>query len=199
MIATVAKAAGAFAATNIDDMIVLALLFFAGGTCRRIRRQIVVGQYLGISILVLLSVVGAMGLLVVSTQWVGLLGLVPLALGIRGLLELRRVGAGEGEAPLPRTGILPVASLTIAGGADNISVYVPLFRGLSAVSAAVTVGIFLLLIGPWCWLAAVLGEHRKLVPVVNAAGRWLVSAVFVVLGGAILVSSGAAAELVSMI
>lgn len=105
LFATAAGAAVVFAATDIDDIVILTLFFVASRTTGRPRTwQIVAGQYLGIGALALASAVAAAGLLVVPDPWTGLLGLLPIALGIRALL--RRDGE---DAPAVVGGALGVA------------------------------------------------------------------------------------------
>jgi len=124
---------GVFAGTNVDDLVVLTVLFLAaraGGRPRPV--QIWAGQYTGIGVLVAVSALAALGLAVVPGRWVGLLGLVPLALGVRGLVgAVRSRGATGDDGPAEiAAGTLPVAGVTIANGADNIEA-----SGLAARSA----------------------------------------------------------------
>ncbi|RQX35227.1 cadmium transporter, partial [Micromonospora chalcea] len=78
VITAAAGAAGVFAATNLDDIVVLTVLFVALRHTGRPRPwQIVAGQYAGIGALVAVAVVAAAGLLVVPDPWPGLLGLLP--------------------------------------------------------------------------------------------------------------------------
>ena len=77
-------AGGVFAGTNVDDLIVLTVLFLSGAATGTPRRwQIWVGQYLGIAVLVAVSAVAAAGLSIVPDRWIGLLGLIPFGLGLR--------------------------------------------------------------------------------------------------------------------
>lgn len=95
----------AFVATNIDDILILVLLF--AQTSPPINSQInsptnspqtkenllvrpqhiVAGQYLGFGVLVLASLPGFVGGFMVPRPWLGWLGLVPLAIGISQLLQ----------------------------------------------------------------------------------------------------------------
>ena len=85
----------AFAATNVDDSLIL-LLFFGD---RRYRiRHVFAGQVLGIGLLVLISLLGALLALAVPDRWVGLLGLLPVILGLRALVDRRRGPDGENPA-----------------------------------------------------------------------------------------------------
>jgi cadmium resistance protein CadD (predicted permease) len=75
-----------FAATNIDDIVIL-MLFFAQVNASFRPRQIVVGQYLGFSVLIIASLPGFFGGLIVPRAWIGLLGLVPIAIGVTRLVN----------------------------------------------------------------------------------------------------------------
>lgn len=182
----IAAAAGTFAGTDIDDLVILTVLFLAARAGGRPRPgQIWAGQYAGIAVLVGVSILAALGLTVVPDRWVGLLGLVPLALGIRGFaLAIRRADEDE---PKPVAGSWPaVAGLTIANGADNISVYTPIFRTLSPAAGGITVVVFAVLVAGWLLLAAWIGSHRRVIDVVERYGHWIVPGVFVLIGLVIL-------------
>ncbi|MEU8171071.1 cadmium resistance transporter [Micromonospora sp. NPDC049004] len=192
---TAAGAAVVFAATDIDDIVILTLFFVAARTTGRPRTwQIVAGQYLGIGALALASAVVAAGLLVVPDPWTGLLGLLPIALGIRALR-----GADDDEPATVVSGTLGVAGVTIANGADNVAVYVPVFRALGPGDSAVFLLVFVVFVGVWCAAAAWLGGHRRVVRLVERAGHWLVPAIFVAIGVVILVSSGVLGRLVDLL
>lgn len=92
--------------------------------------KIWVGQYLGIGILAVAAAVAAWALTPVPVEWVGLLGLVPLALGCYALAKSARSSA---DIPVTRSLTLPaIITVTVANGGDNISVYTPLFRSMGA-------------------------------------------------------------------
>jgi cadmium resistance protein CadD (predicted permease) len=188
VLGTLATAAGVFAGTNVDDLLVLTVLFLAGrATGRPEPWQIWTGQYAGVGALVAASAVAALGLLVVPDRWVGLLGLVPLALGIRGLVTARR--AGQRDAPTVATGALSVTAVTVANGADNLAVYTPLLRTISLAESVLTVAVFAVGVGAWCLAGSWLGGHAKVVEVVRRYGHWIVPAVFVLIGVVIVMTS----------
>jgi cadmium resistance transport/sequestration family protein len=188
LLGTLAVGAGLFAGTNVDDLVVLTVLFLAARATGRPRPwRIWAGQYAGIGVLVLVSVLAALGLAIVPDRWVGLLGLVPIAVGVRGLIRAARDTAGE--PPVAAAGILPVAGITIANGADNIAVYTPAFRALGVAGTAVVVAVFAVLVAVWCAAAARLGSHRRVIAVVERHGHWLVPLVFIVIGVVIILES----------
>ncbi|MEU1399993.1 cadmium resistance transporter [Micromonospora zamorensis] len=195
LLSTAAGAAVVFAATDIDDIVILTLFFVAARTTGRPRPwQIVAGQYLGIGALALASAVVAAGLLVVPDPWTGLLGLLPIALGVRALRA-----SDDDVTPAVVTGTLGVAGVTIANGADNVAVYVPAFRALGAADSAVFLLVFVLLIALWCAAGAWLGGHPRVVRLVERAGHWLVPTIFIGIGVLILVSSGVLGRLVDLL
>jgi cadmium resistance protein CadD (predicted permease) len=183
---TAGTAALVFAGTDVDDLLVLTVLFLQARARGRPRPwQVWTGQYLGIAALVAVSAAAALGLALVPDRWVRLLGLLPLGLGLWGLVKAVR--ARDGEEPEPvATGVASVAGITIANGADNISVYTPLFRTVGPPAMALMIGVFAVLVAVWCALAWWLGSHRRVVEVVDRFGHWVVPLVFVGLGVLIL-------------
>jgi cadmium resistance protein CadD (predicted permease) len=192
LLPTVAAATGTFAVTNVDDIVVLTALFATAGRGGPGRSQIVLGQYMGIAALVALSAIAAIGLLVVPDRWVGLLGLVPIALGVRGLLAAREARNDDGGRRLaaPVRDMLGVAGVTIANGADNISIYTPLFRQAGAGGLAVYAVVFAVLVAVWCAAGSLLAGRQPIVALLDRAGHWLVPVVFIVIGLIIVATSG---------
>jgi cadmium resistance protein CadD (predicted permease) len=124
-------AAAAFVGTNIDNTVVTTALV-AGAPPDRAHR-IAVGQVIGFAILVAVAAGAAALLFEFSPAVVGLLGLVPLSIGIRGLVGLRSPGgrdaAGNKAAQRAVGRTLTAAALvTIGAGGDNLAAYIPLFR-----------------------------------------------------------------------
>ncbi|WP_245716611.1 cadmium resistance transporter [Micromonospora humi] len=197
LIAAAAGAAGVFTATNLDDIVVLTVLFVAARRSGRPRPwQIVTGQYAGIGALVAVAVVAAAGLLVVPDPWPGLLGLLPIALGVR---ALRRRDADDDEPPVVVGTLLGVAGVTVANGADNIAVYVPVFRTLDPATGLVWLLVFAALVAVWCVVAAALGGHPRVVALVGRVGHWLVPAIFIAIGATIVLTSGVLPRLAALL
>ncbi len=151
-------AATVYVATNIDNFLVLLAFFAHNGYTDA---ESVLGQFLGISVLVAASLLGARAALLLPTHVVGLLGLVPFGLGLRRLL----VGSGAGpvtNAPdgRPRvTRSLAVAGAAIGNGGDNVAAYVPFFAVLTSVELAVSLAAFAILTGLWCLAARAVMAH----------------------------------------
>ncbi len=193
MLATVGSAIGLFAATNIDDIVVLTVLFLASRRGTPQPLQIVAGQYIGFITLVVVSVVAALGLTIIPNEWVGLLGLIPLGIGIamliRGLLR-RRNGDNDHDDKITAVGLWGVAGITIANGADNISLYTPIFRTSTPTDVAIMIAVFLILVAVWCAAGRLIGTHKMITEALERVEHWLVPVVFIGLGLFILIESG---------
>lgn len=170
----------AFAATNLDDLLVLMLLF-GQAEDRLSRGKIYLGQLLGIGVLTLASVVAALGLRMVPEQYVRLLGAVPILLGVRAWLD--RDGEAESASAV---GVLPTALLTVANGGDNLGVYIPLLTGFSAGQLALCAAVFAVMTLLWCLLASVLAGLPAVQRCIERYKRLLVPIVFLLLGLRIL-------------
>jgi cadmium resistance protein CadD (predicted permease) len=181
-----------FAATNIDDAVVLVVLNVAsqaGGVPKR--WQIWAGQYLGFSVIVLVAFLAALGLRVVPVEWVGLMGLIPLLLGIRGLLNLIRTRRDSDQVPpVMATGLFSVVAITVSNGGDNIALYTPVFRIIGVADAALTLAVFAVCTALWCLAGQLAVSHQRVVEMLQRSSRWLVPVVFVVLGFYIIGRSG---------
>jgi len=178
-----------FVVTNVDDFVLLTALFVTVGRGGPTSRQIVIGQYLGMGALVLVSLLAALGLSSVPERWIGLLGLVPIAFGARALLRARRTAPDE-VVPATVTGVAGVVMMTVADGADNVSVYIPLFRQAGAGDSTAYVVVFAVLVGVWCAVARATAGRSPLIAVVERVGHWLVPVLYVAIGIRIIVVSG---------
>uniref|UniRef100_A0A832H527 Transporter n=1 Tax=Oscillatoriales cyanobacterium SpSt-402 TaxID=2282168 RepID=A0A832H527_9CYAN len=188
----------AFIATNVDDIVILTLFFARVGETLR-RRHIVLGQYLGFLGLILVSLPGFFGGLVLPKAWLGWLGLLPIAIG---LLQLLRPETDEKslqtvslQQPRSRFASLfspqtyQVAAVTIANGGDNIGIYVPLFANSSLAELMIILSVFLTLIGVWCLLGYQLARHPLLSQTLTRYGHRIVPFVLIALGIFIIVES----------
>jgi cadmium resistance protein CadD (predicted permease) len=162
-LAVIAQAAGMFAVTNVDDLVVLAL-FFARA---RSARQVVAGQYLGFAGILVVAVLGAAGASLLPEQFRPWLGLVPLVLGLKAAWSLWRGSDDDDDGPDAAPGVLAVAGVTLANGGDNIGVYVPVFTVTDALW--LYVAVFLVLVGVWCLAGWFLASRQV---VARALAKW---------------------------
>ena len=189
---TAATATIAFTATNLDDIIVLSVLF-ARRDEHFCTRHIVTGQYLGFTVLIAASVVAGAGLLILPEEAVGALGLVPIAMGVRGLWRARRLssrGGADQAVPAAAMTTTSVASITVANGADNIAIYAPLLATMGTGGAAATLLIFFALVALWCLAGRLIGSRPTVIRIVGWAGHYAIPVVLIALGIVIAAESG---------
>ncbi len=193
------SAFAAFAATNLDDIIILALLFAQVNASFR-KLHIIAGQYLGFTIIILASLPGFFGGLIIQRPIIGLLGFVPIIIGIYKLIkhsdnddEVQAVTSTSSKNNLFSNIITPqtynVAAITFANGGDNISIYLPLFASSSWLDLLTTLCVFYFLVGVWCGIGYYFTRHRAITDIFNKYGNILAPLVLIGLGIYILVDS----------
>src|SRR5215204_6174097 len=173
--ALVGVGVAAFVSTNIDDLFIL-MVFFA--TPRFAFCQIVLGQYIGMGSLIGVSLAGSLITFILPRNLIGLIGLFPIIIGIKELLELRKKGDEKDEKltkkllrskkiQLP---FLTVAAITFSGG-EEIGIYTTLFAVNNEVGAIITlISVVMVLTAFWCFLANYLVKHIYLADIFRSIG-----------------------------
>ncbi|MBE2317242.1 cadmium resistance transporter [Solirubrobacter sp. CPCC 204708] len=166
---TVAQAVGLFVVTNLDDLALLAVLVASGVSFARL----VAGQYLAWAAI---AVLAAGVVAVVPEDALRWLGLLPIVIGVKELLERE-----EEQAPL---GTPSLAAIAFAGGIDDVGVLPPVF---AAADTAVFVAVFAALIVPWCLLARWIATRPPVAAAIERLGRYAVPVALIAVGVAVLI------------
>lgn len=188
----------AFTATNLDDIVIL-LLFFSQVNPVFRHRHIILGQYLGFGALVLVSLPAFFGGLVIPETWIGLLGIVPIAIGLSRLFNGDEADEADATKVEP-SGTLPlsrffspqtcsIAAITVANGGDNIGIYVPLFASCTGRSLMMILSVFLAMVGGLCFTAYRLTRMPAIAETLTRYGGYVVPFVLIGLGVSILIES----------
>ena len=182
-----------YSGTAVDLLIIL-MLFFAKRKSRKDIINIYLGQFLGSVSLILLSLLFAFVLnYIPSKEILGLLGLIPIFLGLKVLL----LGDSDGEA-IAKDGlrkdnknlIFLVAMITFAScGADNIGVFVPYFITLNLANLIVTLLTFLVMIYLLVFSAQKLAQVPSIGETLEKYSRWFIAVVYLGLGMYILIEN----------
>lgn len=182
-----------YSGTAVDLLIIL-MLFFAKRKSRKDIINIYLGQFLGSVSLILLSLLFAFVLdYIPSKEILGLLGLIPILLGIKVLL----LGDSDGEA-IAKEGlrkdnknlIFLVAMITFAScGADNIGVFVSYFITLNLANLIVALLTFLVMIYLLVFSAQKLAQVPSVGETLEKYSRWFVAVVYLGLGVYILIEN----------
>ncbi|MFN6470387.1 MAG: cadmium resistance transporter [Nostoc sp. SerVER01] len=194
-------------ATTFDDNLYLTAFF--GKVNRTFHaKHIIIGEFVGFTVLVFASLPGFFGGLIIPSTWIGLLGLLPIAIGISNFMSRGDDGdtvqdvsvnlpsptkSGRQKKSLlaiirdPQT--YRVSAVTIANGGNNIGIYVPLFASSNLPSLGVILCACYLSVGAWCLLSYKLTRNPLMTPVLTRYGRKVFPFVLIWLGLSILIKS----------
>ncbi len=182
-----------FIVTNIDDIFLLMMFFSDNGYTSA---QVVLGQYIGTALLVIIGLTGAFAALIIPAQWIGLMGLVPIALGVKKLYDLWRSDDDDDEMALQnRSGrwssikVLTIAIVCFSNGGDNIGVYIPFFASSAREQILVFIGVFVVMTALWCYLGFYFIRRSAVGEYIRRVGHTLLPFVLIALGLYILMSA----------
>ena len=187
MIQTIVTAAILYIVTALDLLVIL-LMFFARAKTRKEYRDIYIGQYVGSVALIVISLFFAFVLNYVPEKWIlGLLGLIPIYLGIKVAIYGDSDGEERAKKELNEKGLSKlvgtIAIVTIAScGADNIGLFVPYFVTLSVTNLLITLFVFLILIFFLVFTAQKLANIPGVGEIVEKFGRWIMAVIYIALG-----------------
>ena len=179
----------AFVATNIDDLFVL-MLFFGNKDYKT--NQIIIGQYLGVSFLILISLLGYFFKFIVPMSFIGLLGIFPIIIGLKSLIQLKNSNKGgeiNQNLKSKKSSVFTVAFISFINGGDNIGVYTPSFATLGISQSLIIVAVFLIMIMIWCLISYYLTNHRVIGDKIKKYGHVIFPFVLIALGISIIFSN----------
>ncbi|OJJ45031.1 hypothetical protein ASPZODRAFT_144343 [Penicilliopsis zonata CBS 506.65] len=208
---SIGTACSSFAITNIDDLFVLTTFFAEAATSPTLTPvKITVGQYVGFTVIVIISMIGFGASLVLPSEPIGFLGLLPILLGVWKLIDLLLpTGEGEenaGQLPDGQDGqdggekqqshflsslksILKVSMITVMNGGDNIGTYIPLFAQAKGPEIAIYVVTYYILLGLWCLAAFLIMKQRHVLRLAQRYADRVVPFLYMGLGMYIIIKS----------
>jgi cadmium resistance protein CadD (predicted permease) len=182
--AQIAAAAALFAGTNVDDVVVLALLSASSKANGRPRRwEIWAGQYAGFAVLAGASLAAGRGLALLPGRWLWVLALIPIGMGLVSLVAaIRSLRRGERPTAPSVGGLLGVATLTVVNGGDNLAAYTPFFAAAGTAQTVVTLAVFAACVALWCLAGGLLVRHQRVTDVIRRYGHWILPAAYILVG-----------------
>ena len=204
ILSTLAQALVLFVVTNVDHLVLLTLWFVHGHNRPGTTARICAGQYLGFGVILGAALVlNLISGFVIPEAQLRLLGLIPLALGlkaavgeIRERLEARKHAEdgenSEGEADEAsklsekNVSVGAVALLTIANGGDEIGVYLPVFALSTWWQVCLFCATFLVLAGALLALARFITGRLGLAEILERFEAIVFPSVLILLGILIL-------------
>ncbi len=175
-------AAGTFAATNVDNLVLLVGWMLSG---RVPRHHIFIGYAAGMALLLAATIGLGFSSNLMPVQYLGYLGIIPVLLGVKMLIDLWRkpnVDLDDPQAPGPKSSIIAIASTQLANGVDTILVFSPLLADSSGDIDYVIVSSFTVMVAVWFGVAQLLALHASRLKYVTLAGQWIAPVVMVLVG-----------------
>ncbi len=193
----------AFIATNLDDIFVL-IAYFAHRDFNKI--SIVLGQYIGVSLLIFISSLAYFFKFIIPSSYIALFGILPIFIGFKSLWSLRNDGSKDlliesytqnnhdenknsnSEFSINKT--FKVTSVTFSNGGDNIGVYAPLFASMTVFPLVFTILIFMFMIGLWCFVGYFMVSNRIIGNKLKRYGHIILPFVLILIGLGVLLGGG---------
>ncbi len=185
-----------FVSTNIDDIFLL-IVFFSN-VLRYPPYQVVIGQYIGIGLLVAISIIFSLVSLVIPSFLIGLLGFVPIIIGIKKLIEkhnkekLMRIDStntnsfkniNKKKSSTSLLSFVSVPAVTVSNGGDNLGIYTPLFAVNNSIDHIIIfIVIFMIMTALWCSIGFYLVNHSFLANRIQRIGHIVLPFVLIGLG-----------------
>ncbi|MCI1686757.1 cadmium resistance transporter [Schleiferilactobacillus harbinensis] len=200
MLNTIITGVTAYISTSLDYLLILMVVF--GGTPKHQRGLVYVGDLVGTSILVGISLILAYALGFVPQPWLlGLLGLIPVYMGIRLLLGEEEDADEKVDAAMAQhmNVIWKVALITVTTcGADNIGIYVPLLTQLNQGALPLLLMTFLVMLTLFCATGLLLSRIPQIAHLLDRYGRYITAAVYCLIGFGVLWEGGTVQHLLHL-
>ncbi|PHM06644.1 cadmium resistance transporter [Nostoc sp. 'Peltigera malacea cyanobiont' DB3992] len=209
LIATIKIGLATAVATTFDDNIYLTAFF--SEVNRTFRPQhVVVGEIIGFTALVTVSFLGFFLGLAIPSTWTGLLGILPILIGLNNLFNLNKDDSAEDKsANLKRNSKFKgfdsrkrslwdvirdrqtyrVSAVTISNGGNNLGIYIPLFASNSIQNLAVIVPVCYFIVCCWLFMSYTLTHQPGIALVLSRYAGKIFPFVLMWLGFRILMDS----------
>ncbi|OTA54963.1 Cad-domain-containing protein [Hypoxylon sp. EC38] len=185
----VGTACSSFAITNIDDLFVLVTFFAEAATNKHTTPlKITLGQYIGFTVIIVISMIGFGVALVLPSEPIGFLGLLPILLGVWKLIDLVLPDKAEEPEEAEESklvgvkSVFKVAIITVMNGGDNVGTYIPLFSQAQGAEIAVYVIVYYILLGVWCLFGFLVMKQKHILRVAEKYASAIVPFLYVGLG-----------------
>ena len=194
LLQSIFSAIAVYISTSIDYLFILLIIFSQSHTKKGIR-HIFWGQYLGTGILVAVSLFAAYVLNFIPQDWIiGLLGLIPIFLGIRVAFVGEEEEEEEVVEKLESRGtnrlFWTVALITIASGGDNLGIYIPYFTSLAFSEIIIALIVFAISVAVLCYISYKLAKISFVSETLEKYERIIVPIMFIALGIIIMIENG---------
>jgi len=182
----IALVAGAYAATNMDNLTILVSWMLA----RKISfAGIASGYAMATTAVLVSSTILGLSSNVIPVELIGYLGVFPIGLGIYSLIGQIRGGSRQADANTGNAAALGVAATLTGNSADSIIIFSPMLADSKGIVDLYIVSAFVVVAAAWFWMAKVASQRvAKLDAVTNVAG-WIAPLIMIYVGIYILMNT----------
>jgi cadmium resistance protein CadD (predicted permease) len=177
------------------------LFFSLVDTCPN-RRNIVIGEFLGVSSIIAISLIGSIGISLFIDEYKYLLGFIPIGFGIIEYIDnwtknksLNQTGVIDTEVTtrnfntiLNKPTLLKVSLVILADSVDSIGIYVPVFSNMYLIYKLSAVIMYMALIALWCYLGFCFSKIQVISRNIKKFRHTFVPIIFILLGVLILLN-----------
>ena len=168
-----------FAATNVDNLILLTTWLVMPATKPS---RVLGGLLLGMVVLILLCYGVAFSAEYFPVQFLGLLGVVPLVMGVFHLVRWWRRRTDDHRGGQGAAEVLAVAGTQLANGTDTVVVFAPLLADTRGDLDLWVVATFLLALLVWFGFARVLARRAQTLGALDRYADLLAAGVMIAIG-----------------
>jgi cadmium resistance protein CadD (predicted permease) len=176
--------AATYIATNIDNLALLVAWLLAH---RSSPWRIAAGFSIAAISVLIAAWALALSANVIPVEYVGYLGLLPMLLGLKLLLDLfRHRTSVNSDTAISKVSSLAIAITLFANSVDTMLVFAPLIADSNNEADIRIVSAYLLVAAAWFVLAQFFSRHARRVPGIVAIGQWIAPLVMIAVGFYIL-------------
>ena len=182
----IALVAGAYAATNMDNLTILVSWMLA----RKISfAGIASGYAMATTAVLVSSTILGLSSNVLPVELIGYLGVFPIGLGIYSLIGQIRGGSRQADANTGNAAALGFAATLTGNSADSIIIFSPMLADSKGIVDLYIVSAFIVVAAAWFWMAKAASQRvAKLGAITNVAG-WIAPLIMIYVGIYILMNT----------
>jgi len=180
----IAVSAGAYIATNLDNLILLVALY---SRYKNHPKTVTAGYFAGMAAIGVICLVIGLGGDFVPVSYLGMLGFIPIFMGVIALLQLTRTKQAEVDASFAgessrNTIFLAVLMTQLSNGADTIITFSVFLADSTPATDYLIALTYLAMITVFAGLAFYALQHRKLSVFLDRYGRYVTPLILILVG-----------------
>lgn len=203
VISTFLSSAAAFVSTELDEFVLL-LILFASCSTKKHKVFASIGKYFALALVTVGSAFFASYLTKIPGKYIGLLGLVPIGIGIKEIFEKKSSAEsnelGEKSENFGRNLAVFATAVLISLGSsgDNFAVYIPFFTSLKSWDFLICGIVFFVFQLAMLILASLAIQIPVIQKIIKKIGHILIPVLLIALGIFILLKNGTVSWIISI-